>query len=90
MASAMRKMAVYLGLVEDDHRYQEQYDSYEEYDEYSDHGDSLESADGPEVREPDPQVGQEMAPSGGAPARGHPHPDLRPGQDHDTASAHVQ
>jgi cell division inhibitor SepF len=65
MASAMRKMAVYLGLVEDDHRYQEQYDSYEEYDEYSDHGDSLESADGPEVREPDPQVGQEMAPSGG-------------------------
>jgi cell division inhibitor SepF len=65
MASAMRKMAVYLGLVEDDHRYQEQYDSYEEYDEYGDHGDSLESADGPEAREPDPQVGQEMAPSGG-------------------------
>jgi cell division inhibitor SepF len=34
MASAMRKMAVYLGLVEDDHRYQDKYDSYEEYDEY--------------------------------------------------------
>ena len=37
MASAMRKMAVYLGLVEDDHRYDDQYqDEYgaEEYDEY--------------------------------------------------------
>jgi cell division inhibitor SepF len=36
MASAMRKMAVYLGLVEDDHRYEEQYqDEYgDEYDEY--------------------------------------------------------
>jgi cell division inhibitor SepF len=36
MASAMRKMAVYLGLVEDDHRYGEKYDSYEEYEEYDD------------------------------------------------------
>ena len=34
MASAMRKMAVYLGLVEDDHRYQDKYDSYGEYEEY--------------------------------------------------------
>jgi cell division inhibitor SepF len=38
MASAMRKMAVYLGLVEDDQRYEEHYqDEYgteEEYDEY--------------------------------------------------------
>jgi len=34
MASAMRKMAVYLGLVEDDHRYQDKFDSYEEYEEY--------------------------------------------------------
>jgi cell division inhibitor SepF len=36
MASAMRKMAVYLGLVEDDHRYDEQYqDEYVDgYDEY--------------------------------------------------------
>jgi cell division inhibitor SepF len=31
MASAMRKMAVYLGLVEDDHRYDDQYQ-----DEYTD------------------------------------------------------
>jgi len=36
MASAMRKMAVYLGLVEDDHRFEDQYqDDYgDEYDEY--------------------------------------------------------
>ena len=37
MASAMRKMAVYLGLVEGDHRYDDQYqDEYaaEEYEEY--------------------------------------------------------
>ena len=37
MASAMRKMAVYLGLVEDDHRFEEHYqDEYgaEEYEEY--------------------------------------------------------
>ncbi len=34
MASAMRKMAVYLGLVEDDRRFTDGYDSYEEYDEY--------------------------------------------------------
>ena len=36
MASAMRKMAVYLGLVEDDHRYDDQYqDEYTDaYDEY--------------------------------------------------------
>ena len=36
MASAMRKMAVYLGLVEDDHRYQDKYDSYGEYEDYDD------------------------------------------------------
>jgi cell division inhibitor SepF len=30
----MHKMAVYLGLVEDDPRYEDGYDSYEEYDEY--------------------------------------------------------
>ena len=31
--SAMRKMAVYLGLVEDDHQYADAYDSYEEYED---------------------------------------------------------
>ena len=43
MASAMRKMAVYLGLVEDDdRRYQDKYDSYEDYDEYDDEPDAVE------------------------------------------------
>jgi cell division inhibitor SepF len=37
MASAMRKMAVYLGLVEDDdRRFQDKYDEYEDYDDYED------------------------------------------------------
>ena len=52
MASAMRKMAVYLGLVEDDHRYQDKYDSYGEYEDYDDQAvDRVEQAD-----EPDPRV----------------------------------
>jgi cell division inhibitor SepF len=44
MASGMRKMAVYLGLVEDDRRYQDKYDSYEEYDEYDEPADIAEPA----------------------------------------------
>ncbi len=42
MASAMRKMAVYLGLVEDDRRYQDKYDSYDEYEEYDEPADAVE------------------------------------------------
>jgi len=34
MASAMRKMAVYLGLVEDDHHYQDDYGEGDDYSEY--------------------------------------------------------
>jgi cell division inhibitor SepF len=45
MASAMRKMAVYLGLVEDDHRYQDKYDTYGEYEDYDDQADRAEPAD---------------------------------------------
>jgi cell division inhibitor SepF len=45
MASAMRKMAVYLGLVEDDHRYQDKYDSYGEYEDYDDQADPADRAD---------------------------------------------
>src|SRR6266487_824048 len=38
MASAMRKMAVYLGLVEDDQRYDDRYqDDYGDADDYSDY-----------------------------------------------------
>jgi cell division inhibitor SepF len=44
MASAMRKMAVYLGLVEDDRRFDDKYDSYEEYDEYDEPADAVEPA----------------------------------------------
>jgi cell division inhibitor SepF len=36
MAGAMHKMAVYLGLVEDDRHYDDGYDSYEEYTGYED------------------------------------------------------
>ena len=32
MAGGMRKMAVYLGLVEDENDRYDQYDDYEEYD----------------------------------------------------------
>lgn len=65
MASAMRKMAVYLGLVEDDHRYSEKYDSYEEYDEYGEQDEGLDPEDGHELREADVPVGQEMVHAGG-------------------------
>jgi cell division inhibitor SepF len=44
MASAMRKMAVYLGLVEDDRGYTENYDAYEEYDEYDESADVADPA----------------------------------------------
>jgi cell division inhibitor SepF len=51
MASAMRKMAVYLGLVEDDHRYDDAYaadygeaDDYADYvTDYPDHGDERDA-----------------------------------------------
>jgi cell division inhibitor SepF len=45
MASAMRKMAVYLGLVEDDRRFQDGYDAYGEYDdEYDEPAEVMEAA----------------------------------------------
>jgi len=44
MASAMRKMAVYLGLVEDDRRYSDKYEEYDEYDEYEEPADVVDSA----------------------------------------------
>jgi cell division inhibitor SepF len=43
MAGAMHKMAVYLGLVEDDPRYDDGYDSYEEYEDQ--YGEPAEPAD---------------------------------------------
>ena len=50
MASAMRKMAVYLGLVEDDHRFQDKYDSYGEFEDYDDQEDRPEPAEEADVR----------------------------------------
>ena len=44
MPSTMRKMAVYLGLVEDDRGYAEKYDSYDEYDDYDEPADAVEPA----------------------------------------------
>jgi len=46
MASAMRKMAVYLGLVEDDHHYDDPYtDEYGTEDEYDEYGAELVTQD---------------------------------------------
>ena len=42
MAGAMHKMAVYLGLVEEDRRYDDGYDSYEE--EYTEYEEQPEEA----------------------------------------------
>ena len=47
--SAMRKMAVYLGLVEDDNRYQDKYEAYGEYEDY-DEQDRMVIPDEAEVR----------------------------------------
>jgi cell division inhibitor SepF len=44
MASAMRKMAVYLGLVEDDRRYADSYDAYDEYDDYDETAEAVDQA----------------------------------------------
>jgi cell division inhibitor SepF len=56
MASAMRKMAVYLGLVEDDHRYQDKYDSYE------DHAPRADVPEEPETRAARDDYGGYQAP----------------------------
>ena len=72
MASAMRKMAVYLGLVEDDHRYDDHYqDEYGTEDEYDEYGTDL--------------VAQEDRPVAylpGSPRRARPSGE-RPGPDPD-------
>ena len=78
MASAMRKMAVYLGLVEDDHRYQDKYDSYGEYEDYDESG----IAEGP--GEPDERAGRESWGAGEV-AGGYQVPEWRPEQPTDLA-----
>jgi cell division inhibitor SepF len=80
MASAMRKMAVYLGLVEDDHRYQDKYESYEEYDdEYDDQPDAATEAE--------PRTGREVGVPAdyGYPAESRPQQRAQPSQPADLA-----
>jgi cell division inhibitor SepF len=63
MASAMRKMAVYLGLVEDDHRYDDHYqDEYiaEEYEEYG--AEFIDPGDSPDIAAPEYAHGVRAAP----------------------------
>ena len=62
MASAMRKMAVYLGLVEDDHRYDDHYqDEYvaEEYEEYG--AEFIDPGDAPKATLEYPDDGRATA-----------------------------
>jgi cell division inhibitor SepF len=67
MASAMHKMAVYLGLVEDDRRYEDGYDSYEEeYQEYDEPDDPEADGDRPAGR----SVRAEFLPDAGQPLPG--------------------
>jgi cell division inhibitor SepF len=64
MASAMHKMAVYLGLVEDDHRYDDGYDSYEEeYQEYEEVVEVEADSD-----RPPPRARVEFTPEAGQPS----------------------
>jgi cell division inhibitor SepF len=76
MASAMRKMAVYLGLVEDDHRYEDQYqDEFgDAYDEYG--ADLVQEDDRPE-------------PAAAAGATGRPGERRANGQVHTTDLARI-
>ena len=86
MAGTMHKMAVYLGLVEDDPRYDEGFDSYEEYEE--EYGEQAERAE-PEAtaRYPGPAVSSSWTrprgrPRPRGPARtcpGQPMPPISPG-----------
>src|SRR5260370_20203998 len=77
MASAMRKMAVYLGLVEDDHRYQDKYDSYGEYEDYDDQVDRTDQADEADPRGAGRDAVGRDGEVGGASYGGYQAPDLR-------------
>jgi cell division inhibitor SepF len=72
MASAMRKMAVYLGLVEDDHRYDDHYqDEYiaEEYEEYG--AEFIDPGDSADVTGPEHIYGGRASPDRPAAAQVH-------------------
>jgi cell division inhibitor SepF len=83
----MRKMAVYLGLVEDDHRYQDKYDSYGEYEDYDDQADRPDQVEETEAR----VVGRDGDTGGGyAGYRARGPADDRSRPHHDAASSHLQ
>jgi cell division inhibitor SepF len=84
MASAMRKMAVYLGLVEDDRRYAENYEAYDEYDDYDEPADAVEPA------APAAPAGRLRGVPDRSPNRHGSAAAGRARQDHYTASTHVQ
>jgi cell division inhibitor SepF len=65
MASAMRKMAVYLGLVEDDHGYDDPYPAeYGETDDYADY--VAEYTEHSEASDGQPAYGSDAGPAGRA------------------------
>jgi cell division inhibitor SepF len=65
MAGAMHKMAVYLGLVEDDRQDNDGYDSYEEYTEYEEQSDDPPGVDVAPVN----GLAGDLAPTGARPAK---------------------
>jgi cell division inhibitor SepF len=85
MAGTMHKMAVYLGLVEDDPRYDDGYDSYEEYED--ENGEQAEPAE-PEADHPVPRARSEfvMDPAPPAAPRASTHV---PGPTHATDLARI-
>jgi cell division inhibitor SepF len=71
MAGAMRKMAVYLGLVEDDHRYDDPYDNEDDDDGgYDDRGAQIVAEDD----RPEPAMVNGRSPE--RRTNGHVHADL--------------
>jgi cell division inhibitor SepF len=75
MAGTMHKMAVYLGLVEDDPRYDDGYDSYEEYED--ENGEQAEPAE-PEADRPVPRARSEFVMDPAPPARMCPDRSMPP------------
>ena len=66
MAGAIHKMAVYLGLVEDDRQYDDGYDGYE--DEYADDGDQPAEARVPAMSAARSGPSSDLVPDRAAPA----------------------
>ena len=85
MAGTMHKMAVYLGLVEDDPRYDDGYDSYEEYED--DYGEQAEPAE-PEADRAVPRARSEFVMDPAPPTAPRPSTHV-PGPTHATDLARI-